>query len=437
MFKIERNKLLKKICITVIIILSAFFIYNTVQAVTDTQNQTNSNENQTENNGAEETKLTSAELEQRRLELQEEMRKSGLELENIQIELTEALEKINDLDKQIYEYEQNVEKINKNLETIEEEIKNIQEELQKQQKEYTKIKKVFEERIVYLYETNETRYLDVLLNSKSIVEFISNYYMIGEMAEYDANLIEKLEHDKEEIQEIEKTLRETQEKLEEKRLEKQKLAITLENSKVVKNSYINSLTEKEKETQEKLEKYQEELDLIELEMLVASMENNTSNYVGGIFLWPAPGYYTITSPFGMRLHPILKVYRGHTGMDIGAPMGSYVLAANSGVVTKATYSMSYGNCVMINHGNGISTLYAHGSEILTEVGKEVKRGDVIMKVGSTGWSTGPHLHFEIIINGIKIDPYPYVTRTTKNNTEQNQNNTTTENRAGQNTEENE
>ena len=98
-------------------------------------------------------------------------------------------------------------------------------------------------------------------------------------------------------------------------------------------------------------------------------------------------------------------------MDIGAPMGSFVLAANSGVVSKATYSTSYGNLVMINHGNGISTAYAHGSEILVEEGQEVNRGDIIMKVGSTGWSTGPHLHFEIIVNGVKIDPYPYVTKT--------------------------
>lgn len=408
---------MKKICRAVIVILWVFFIFTTVQAVDDTQNQANTNNEQANTNNTEERQLTSAELEQKRLELQEQIRQSGLEMENIQIELTEALEKINDLDKQIYEYEQNVQEINKSLEKIENEIKDIQEKLKKQQKEYNKMKKIFEERIVYLYETNDTRYLDVLLNSKSIVDFISNYYMIGEMAEYDSNLIEKLENDKEEVQEVEKNLKEAQEELENKRLEKQKIAITLENSKVVKNSYVNNLTEREKKTREDLEKYQEELDLIELEMLMASLENNNIAYVGGVFLWPTPGYYTITSPFGMRLHPILKVYRGHSGMDIGAPMGSYILAANSGVVTKATYSMSYGNCVMINHGNGISTLYAHGSEILTEVGKEVKRGEVIMKVGSTGWSTGPHLHFEIIINGTKIDPYPYVTKTVQNNDE--------------------
>ena len=380
---------MKKFYLTIIrIILLLFCIMGTVQAV------------------------TSAEIEERRKELIEQIEQSGIEIENIQIELTETLEKINEIDKQIYDYEENIKQIDEDLKTIEQDIEEKEKEIKIIQLNYDQVKEAFAERMVYLYETNDTRYLDVLLNSKSIVEFISNYYLIGEMAEYDANLIEKIENNKDRIVEAKEELQQVQQQLEEKKEEKQKIAITLENSKVVKNSYLNNLTAQEQETREKLEKYQEELDLINLEMLLTSLENNDSIYVGGIFLWPTPGYYTITSPFGMRLHPILKVYAGHTGMDIGAPMGSYVLAANSGVVSKATYSNSYGNLVMINHGNGISTAYAHGSEILVEEGQEVNRGDIIMKVGSTGWSTGPHLHFEIIVNGTKIDPYPYVTKTT-------------------------
>ena len=380
---------MKKFYLTIIrIILLLFCIMGTVQAV------------------------TSAEIEERRKELIEQIEQSGIEIENIQIELTETLEKINEIDKQIYDYEESIKQIDEDIKTIEQDIEEKEKEIKIIQLNYDQVKEAFAERMVYLYETNDTRYLDVLLNSKSIVEFISNYYLIGEMAEYDANLIEKIENNKDRIVEAKEELQQVQQQLEEKKEEKQKIAITLENSKVVKNSYLNNLTAQEQETREKLEKYQEELDLINLEMLLTSLENNDSIYVGGIFLWPTPGYYTITSPFGMRLHPILKVYAGHTGMDIGAPMGSYVLAANSGVVSKATYSNSYGNLVMINHGNGISTAYAHGSEILVEEGQEVNRGDIIMKVGSTGWSTGPHLHFEIIVNGTKIDPYPYVTKTT-------------------------
>ena len=235
--------------------------------------------------------------------------------------------------------------------------------------------------------------------------------MIGEVVEYDNNLLKSIEKQKKQIENIKEALSINKENLKVIKAEQKKVAVSLENAKVVRSSYINSLTNDEIETRKRIELYQSELDLVDLEILMTALENtDTTRYVGGTFAWPAPGYYTITSPYSMRLHPIIKVYRLHTGMDIGAPMGSYAIAANDGIVTKATYSYSYGNMVMIDHGGGVSTLYAHGSEILVSVGDTVKRGDPILKVGSTGWSTGPHLHFEIIINGNTIDPYPFVTR---------------------------
>ena len=131
----------------------------------------------------------------------------------------------------------------------------------------------------------------------------------------------------------------------------------------------------------------------------------------------------------MRVHPILKTHRVHSGTDIAMPMGAYIIAANDGVVTKAGYSSTgYGNMVLIDHGGGVSTLYGHGSEILVQAGQTVKRGDIIMKAGSTGWSTGPHLHFEVRINGQHVDSLPYITgkKITKE-TDNNQENTTSEN----------
>ena len=111
----------------------------------------------------------------------------------------------------------------------------------------------------------------------------------------------------------------------------------------------------------------------------------------------------------MRTHPITGVYKLHTGTDISAPMGANFIAANDGIVVKAGYNGAYGNMVVIDHGGGVSTLYAHGSQILVEVGQIVKRGDVVLKVGSTGYSTGPHAHFEVRLNGIVTDPMPYIT----------------------------
>ena len=184
---------MKKVCLTVIIALLCISAYGTVQAV------------------------TSSDLEDRRRELQEQIAQSGLEIENIQIELTEALEKMNNLDKQIYDYEESIDKIDKELQEIEKNIKTKEKEITILQMDYERVKEAFADRIVYLYETNDTRYLDVLLSSKSIVEFISNYYLIGEMLEYDSNLIEKLDNNKEALEVAKQDLEKTKKELEERK----------------------------------------------------------------------------------------------------------------------------------------------------------------------------------------------------------------------------
>ena len=353
--------------------------------------------------------ITSSELEQRRIELREEINKAGKNLENINVQLTENLEAINNLDEQIGEYETQIESVSNNINQVEKQIRETETSLKTIQKRYNHQNELLKKRRVYMYEAGETKYLDVLLNSKSIVDFITRYYLIQEIAQYDRDFLNDIKKEKDEIEKIEESLKTSKGTLKEIKAEQKKLAISLENAKVVKSGYVNNLNEEEIKIQEEISIYQKELDLIELDVLMAALESNGSQYVGGTFAWPAPGYYTITSPYGMRLHPVIKSYRNHSGMDIGAPMGSYAIAANDGVVTKSMYSNSYGNMIMIDHGGGVTTLYAHGSELIARVGDKVKRGDAIMKVGSTGWSTGPHLHFEIRINGQTIDPYPYVT----------------------------
>ena len=133
-------------------------------------------------------------------------------------------------------------------------------------------------------------------------------------------------------------------------------------------------------------------------------------YTGGEMLWPVAASGTvITSQFGIREHPIQGVVKQHTGLDIGgADTGTPVVAAADGVVSYAGWLGGYGNCVMINHGNGVVTLYGHGSKVVASVGQEVKQGDTILEVGSTGNSTGPHLHFEVRINGQYVNPLNYV-----------------------------
>ena len=177
----------------------------------------------------------------------------------------------------------------------------------------------------------------------------------------------------------------------------------------MRESFIEKLSDEEKNLQTKIDEINAQYEVVNKQILALAQQGIDTAYIGGELAWPVPGYTRITSKYAMRVHPITGQYKLHTGVDIGAPEGANFIAANDGIVTKAEYNTAYGKMVIIDHGGGISTLYAHGSEILVEVGQNVKRGETVLKVGSTGYSTGPHAHFEVRINGITTDPLPYIT----------------------------
>lgn len=353
-----------------------------------------------------------SDLKAQKEQITEELNTVNEGLENVQIELTETLESINKLDAQIIDGETNLELAKKQIAENEKEIAEIKERLDYLQKDYDKQKSLLEKRLVAAYKRGKTTYLDVLLNSKSITDFISKYHFIEDIAEYDNKILETIEREKNKIEQTNKQLEKKQEELEQTKKTQERTLVALENAKTIKNSYVAELTEEELEIQTKVEEYNNELDNIEAKMAILAMVESGSDYIGGEFLWPIPGYTTITSPYGMRFHPILHYYRSHNGIDIGATTGAIVVAGNAGTVITASYVGSYGNVVMIDHGGGVVSNYAHGSKILVEVGQVVERGEPIMEAGSTGLSTGPHLHFEIKINGTFVNPLPYVTGTT-------------------------
>ena len=199
---------------------------------------------------------------------------------------------------------------------------------------------------------------------------------------------------------------------------KRKKQIILYNTKVLRDEAASRLSEEEANLSAQIEEYRNQILTIEAEILQITTSNLDTQYIGGEMAWPVPGYTRITSNYGMRTHPITGIYKLHTGVDIGAPMGANFVASNDGIVTKAEYNGAYGNMIIIDHGGGISTLYAHGSEILVTVGQKVKKGESVLKVGSTGYSTGAHAHFEVRVNGQEVNPLPYITNNTKveNNT---------------------
>ena len=137
-------------------------------------------------------------------------------------------------------------------------------------------------------------------------------------------------------------------------------------------------------------------------------EEYEGGYKGGKFVFPAPSYTAVTSEQGWRVHPISGVLKYHSGMDLGAPSGTAILAAAPGKVTLASWNGGYGNCVIIDHGNGLSTLYGHNSSLHVSYGQKVSRGQTIASAGSTGYSTGPHCHFEVRVNGSVTNPRNYL-----------------------------
>lgn len=349
------------------------------------------------------------ELQKEAEEINQQIVENSEKLEIVEEELSQNLLQVQEIDTKIQESEQELEELNNEVETLNENIENIEIELNTKQMQYEKVNKQAEEILIAMYEQGNLQYLDVLLGSKNIVDFISNYFLISEIMEYNMQLIEEAAKEKQEIEEIMQKLEIKKEDIISKKKEQQKISQVLENTKTSRQYYMSKLTEEELQIQTQIEEYKTQMAEVEIEIRKLSMvQSFEEDYIGGDMIWPIPGHTRITSQYGMRTHPITGLYSLHTGTDVGAPIGTDFVAMASGVVTKAGYNKYYGNMVILDHGGGVQTLYAHGSKIMVQLGDLVTAGDEVLKVGSTGYSTGAHAHFEIRINGKAVNPLDYV-----------------------------
>lgn len=349
------------------------------------------------------------ELQSQKNEIQTQIDESNSQLNDVNDELTDNLKQIQKLDESIQSSEENIEKLNEEITKKENEIQQIESELEKVTEKYNTQKALLDERLVEMYENDNVKYLDVILKSKSFSDFVSNYYIISELTEYDMDLLEIVDDQRKEIEQKNLKLSSQKDSLEQEKSTQKKTQIALSNTKVLRKNYVLKLNQEEQDLQAKIDEYNNQVNQIEEEIKkLAVTASFGEEYRGGTMQWPIYGHYTITSNYGMRTHPITGVYKLHTGVDISATIGSDFTAIADGIVVKAEYNGAYGNMVIIDHGGGVQTLYAHGSQIIAEVGQEVKAGDIVLKVGSTGYSTGPHAHFEVRINGSPVNPLDYV-----------------------------
>ncbi len=275
---------------------------------------------------------------------------------------------------------------------------------------------LFKERLKAFHRRDNASTLQLLLDSESFSDFLTKYNVMKAIAKHDEQLMDKLENDKAELKQKQSDIEGRIDLLEAEKSELEAQKAVLDNKKADLEKLSNeaetalrNAQNGQKEQQELIEYIDESLEKLEKEIEEATKESQGSEYVGGEFIWPCPEYSRISSPFGYRIHPVTGKRKFHKGVDLAAAKGADILAANDGTVTAAYdyENGGYGKYVIINHGGGRVTLYAHCNDVFVRKGDKVKRGEVIAEVGTTGTSTGNHLHFEVRIDGEYTDPMDY------------------------------
>lgn len=341
---------------------------------------------------------TKKELENERNEVKDQQ-------QEVKEQKSAVMKEVQKLSDSISDNEDKLEDINSELISLNKEIKALKNDLEETEKKYNVQEEALKQKIIMDYERGKVTYLDVLLSSKGILDFISNYYLVSEIIEKDEELLTDIENQKKKIENDKKDLEEKQKKAKTQKAEQEKINVVLSNQKTQKQNKVSSLTQEEKDLQKKIDEYDQ---LIREEERKARQiaSGSTGVYVGGNKVWPCPASSRITSGYGGRNTGIPGASTNHKGIDVGCPTGSAIVSVLDGKVIFTGYNRYRGYYIMIDHGGGVVTLYQHCKEnsYKVSVGDKVKAGQTIILSGATGIGSGPHLHFEVLINGNNVDP---------------------------------
>ena len=335
----------------------------------------------------------------------------------------EAEEYISGVDKQLTNISTQIYENGKKLTKTKQDIKKTKIRLKKAKKSVKLQSDDMQKRIQFMYENGDTQILDMLLNSKSISDFLNKAEYITELSSYDRKMLNKLKETKDKLKKAKTDLDNEEYNLTELTKQQQKEQASLKKLEQSKKKELSGYKNMIKNSDASAKQIDAEIKA--QKAAIAAAERSEQQYnqqasnqpkykgskgtAGGGWTWPCPSSHTITSGFGYRKDPFGKGGGSfHSGIDIGAPGGAPVVAASAGTVAWANFSTTAGNWIGISHGNGVVSVYMHMSALIARAGQHVNKGQTIGLVGTTGSSTGNHLHFGVQLNGSYVNPYNYI-----------------------------
>lgn len=356
------------------------------------------------------------EAQDEKAQLEKALKEAQGTIEDLKDSKGDIESKVTELNQQLIDISARITDLENQLTAKSEDIQETKDELagakEREAQQYADMKV----RIQFMYENGQTSYLEALLSSRNISEFLNSADYIAQIQSYDRQKLTEYQDTVESIVNLEA-------QLEQEYTDLEALKSTVESNKATvaammrqKESELADISGDIEDAQSDADYYAAEIqaqeELIaaikraEAEKAAAGVEEHP--YTGGAFRWPCPSSTRVTSDYGTRVSPMSGASSSHKGIDIGASAGADIIAAADGTVTAASYSSAAGNYVMIDHGGGLYTVYMHASSLLVSPGQTVSAGDVIAKVGSTGISTGSHLHFGVSLNGSYVSPWSYL-----------------------------
>ncbi len=349
-----------------------------------------------------------SELKKEMSERQEQMKEAEKKIKAKEQEKDAQVEKRIELDVQISALEEDIDATNAVISEKDKEIAEKGAQIEQLQTEIDNNKETLQERLRITYEYGGLSYIEILLKADGFGDLLTKIALLKDIVTHDQEVINKFIADQTAIAEAKKVVETERSELVGARDILEDKQSDLKVLQAERQAIIDSLNADIAALEKEEKAAEAEYNSIMAQVKKAQQSNSSSGTVvtkgTGQFVWPSTASTRVTSSYGKREKPNAAATSMHRGIDIGAPSGTDVVAADSGTVIVAGYGRSYGNYIVIDHGNGYTTLYAHNSRLCVSVGASVSRGQVIAKCGSTGNSTGPHIHFEISKNGTLVNP---------------------------------